>query len=132
VSTKRADRIPPQHADLKFARNNHTGRVHILPYVPDPGEDGYEPEELSFGEGLAQFMTQGPISMLCGTLLRLHPRFHDEHASYVGGDHFTDDDLCIACVMALGDQQWRAFHADNRGSPDMTAAASLIWKRPVI
>jgi hypothetical protein len=23
--------------------------------------------------------------------------------------------LCIACVRALGDQQWRAFHVDNRG-----------------
>lgn len=115
MGTKKAARIPPPHAELKFAQNNHTGKVHIQPYVPEPYEDGHEPVDLGFAEGLAQFMTQGPISMLCGTRLRLHPRFHDEHASYVGGEHFDDDDLCIACVMALGGQQWRAFHADNRG-----------------
>jgi hypothetical protein len=118
MNAKKTDRMPPLGADLKFAQNNHTGRVHILPHAPEPGEGGYEPVDLSFGEGLAQFMTQGPIPMLCGTRLRLHPRFHEEHASYVGGGHFADEDLCIACVLALGDQSWRAFHADNRGPFD--------------
>ena len=26
------------------------------------------------------------------------------------GDGFADGDLCVSCALALGDQQWRAFH----------------------
>jgi hypothetical protein len=72
-----------------------------------------------------------PQRMLCGARLLVGA---DERlaAVWTGGDAFDDDSLCFPCVMALGDQSWRAFHADNRGSPDMTAAESLIWKRPVI
>jgi hypothetical protein len=55
-----------------------------------------------------------PRRMLCGIDL-LTGGADDWPAVWVAGDHFADDDLCIACVLALGDQQWRAFHIDNRG-----------------
>jgi hypothetical protein len=44
-------RVPPPGGDLQFARNTTTGRVHILCYIPERGEPGYEPpQEVGFAE----------------------------------------------------------------------------------
>jgi hypothetical protein len=108
-------RIPPPGADLEFARNTVTGTVHILCHVPERGEPGYtEPEVCaSFAEGLAAMFTT-PRRMLCGVRL-LVGGADDWPAVWVAGDDFADGDLCVSCVLSLGDQQWRAFHVDNRG-----------------
>lgn len=101
--------VPPEGEPLEFVRNKRTGRVHILRHLEDraPGP------AVSFAEGLAKMFTT-PRKMLCPVRLRVGG-FDDFPGTWVGGDHFTDDDLCVACVQALGDQQWRAFHVDNRG-----------------
>ena len=88
--------IPPLDEQLQFARNDQTGRVHILRWCPR-GEPA----------PFAQIVLSTHIDVLCGT--------HLWDTAYVAGDGFADDDLCIACVRALGGQSWRAFHADSRG-----------------
>lgn len=115
-----AVKVPPLGEPLEFARTESTGRVHILPWSPGPEDDGWaEPPAMGFAEGLAMAAAT-PVRTLCGQRLRIALAGSNAVASpgdFIGGDGFTDDDLCIACVRALGDQQWRAFHADNRGSP---------------
>lgn len=111
-------RIPPPGADLEFARNTATGTVHILCHIPQRGEPGYtEPEACaSFAAGLAAMFTT-PRRMLCG-VRRLAGASGDWPAVWEAGNDFADSDLCVSCVQALGDQQWRAFHVDSRGPFD--------------
>ncbi len=62
---------------------------------------------------MVEWVTSRGQPMLCGYHLKYGvPGLRGE---LVGGDHFGDEDLCVPCVQALGDQQRRAFHADNRG-----------------
>ena len=96
--------VPPADADLRFARSK-TGRVHILSWVPGLEDEGWEPVEP--GRWAEALMAKA--LMLCGLRLFLPE-------AMTGGD-FADGDLCYRCVMALGDQQWRAFHVDSRGTP---------------
>jgi hypothetical protein len=110
----KAARIPPDGEQLEFVRNTKTGRVHIMCYGPEsywtsPARDEMDPRAVAVLNWVAQ-----PRRMLCGAKLLVGA---DDRlpAAWATGDHFDDDDLCIACVTALGDQQWRAFHADNRG-----------------
>ena len=88
---------PPPDEQLQFARNGKTGCVHIMHWCP-------RDEPATFAEITLLTHTQ----VLCGVRIW-------GGAVYVAGDGFADDDLCYSCVMARGDQQWRAFHADNRG-----------------
>lgn len=55
-----------------------------------------------------------PRRMLCGVRL-LVGGADDWPAAWEAGDGFADSDLCVSCVLALGDEQWRTFHVDNRG-----------------
>lgn len=110
-----AARIPPESEQLEFARNTKTGCVHILCRGPGrrwapPTRENEDP--LSFS-GVVHDALLAPSRMLCGAKLLVGP-FENLPAVWVGGDHFADDDFCIACVQALGDQSWRAFHPDNR------------------
>lgn len=111
-----AKRIPPPEVDLEFARNTKTSAVHILCYgparewVPSTRPSG-SPAAIVLG-----FYT-APCRMLCGAKLLVGV---DEScpAVWASGDHFPDDDLCFRCVMALGEQQWRAFDSGIRGAAD--------------
>ena len=109
-----AMRIPPLSEQLEFARNTETRRVHVLCSEPArywlPSTWKGNPEAAAI---LGLLST--PCRMLCGAKL-LVGADDSRRAVWEAGDNFTDADLCIACVRALGDQQWRAFHADNRGS----------------
>lgn len=113
-------RVPPLSERLQFARNTKTDRVHILPHVPGPDDpDWKEPPTVGFAEGLMR-AAEAPVVTLCGQRLRIHMAGiasfdKSSPGEFEAGEHFTDDQLCIACVRALGDQQWRAFHVDNRG-----------------
>jgi hypothetical protein len=98
---------------VEFARNIRTGRVHILAWTPGPHDDGFDPRPVTFAEGLAEMMTTRR-RMLCPVSMLLLPGGRGEH---VGGSAFADEELCISCVKALGSEQWRAFHKDNRGEP---------------
>lgn len=89
-------RIPPLDERLQFAKNSKTGCVHIMRWCP-------RDEPAPFAEVVLSALVQ----VLCGTNLW--------DSLYVAGDGFTDDALCIACIRALGDQSWRAFHVDSRG-----------------
>jgi hypothetical protein len=95
--------VPPDDEALQFARSD-TGRVHILSWIPGPDDEGWEPAES--GRWAEALMAK--TLMLCGLRLFLPE-------AKCGGD-FADDDLCSRCIHALGDQQWRAFHADSRGA----------------
>lgn len=105
----------PPLGEMLFARNAETGTVHILCHVPERHEPGWSParEYASFAEGLAD-MFNTPSWMLCG--IRLLVCAGDGPAVWIAGDDFEDGDLCGRCVRALGQQQWQAFHVDNRGS----------------
>ena len=113
-------RIPPMSEQLRFARNTKTDRVHILPHVPGRDDaDWVEPPTVRFAEGLMQ-AAETPVVTLCGQRLRIHMAglaslAKSSPGEFEAGEHLTADQLCIACVKALGDQQWRAFHVDNRG-----------------
>jgi hypothetical protein len=105
------DRIPPPGDQLEFTRNTATGSVHILP----AGTEGIEralPDTEATAAEVLYCVSRRP--MLCGVMLMvgIDDRWP---AVWIGGDHFTDDQLCVRCVRALGDQQNRAFHVDNRG-----------------
>jgi hypothetical protein len=110
------DRIPPPSEPLEFARNTKTGTVHILcseaarRWVPSTREDIGDSETIPAALSM-------PFRMLCGARL-LVSGLEGFPAVWTAGYSFADDDLCIGCVRGLGDQQWRAFHADDRGSPD--------------
>jgi hypothetical protein len=107
-------RIPPLSEQLEFARNTETGRVHILCHGPDRHWIPVTRKDNPEGTAVLNLIS-APCRMLCGA--RLFVSAMDGHqAVWASGDHFADDALCIRCVQALGDQQWRAFHADNRGS----------------
>lgn len=102
--------IPPPCADLTFVRNNRTGRVHIARHLPQPGEPGWaKPRPIPFAEALA-LMFSTPRQMLCGIRLLLTSEIR---ASYTSGNDFADQDLCVTCVYALGDQQVRAFARED-------------------
>jgi hypothetical protein len=107
-------RIPPLSEQLEFARNTETRRVHVLCYGPArdwvPSATREDPKA-----AVMMALISTPCRMLCGAKLFVGVD-DSQRAVWEAGDDFTDDDLCIACVRALGDQQWRAFHADNRGS----------------
>jgi len=110
-------RMPLPGEPLRFARNTRTLTVHIVTHAPEPGEPGAVVREYaSFAEGLADMFTT-PCHMLCGRRL-LVGAFDSYPAVWMAGSEFADDDLCIACVRALGEQSWRAFHSDERGEPD--------------
>jgi len=106
--------LPPMSELLEFAQTASTGTVHIARY----GDQRYwqpwtrllSPEAASIASLISQ-----PCRMLCGTRL-LVSAMTGHQAVWIAGDGFADDALCRPCVLALGDQQWRAFHADNRGS----------------
>jgi hypothetical protein len=106
-------RIPPLSEQLQFARNTTTGRVHIL-VAKGPGRYWVpltrSPEHP--GADLMMGLLTNPCRMLCGAKFLVGAT--DQFPAVRTGGGFDDDDLCIACVQALGDQSWRAFHADNR------------------
>jgi hypothetical protein len=106
-------RIPPEGEPLQFVRNVESGTVHILPVGSDGIERALPDAEVTAAEVL---YCVGRRPMLCGTMLitGFDERFP---ACYTTGYAFTDDQLCVRCVRALGDQSWRAFHADNRDDP---------------
>jgi hypothetical protein len=111
-----AARIPPMSERPEFARYNRTGRIHILCYRPRYGEPGgpeVDPSRPFTAEHLMSALRE-PAEMLCGKVFRVSG-FDEFPGTWASGDEFDDDDLCIRCVQALGDQQWRAFHVDNRG-----------------
>jgi hypothetical protein len=106
-------RVPAEGEPLGFIQQIKTGRVHILPAaspidraLPGPREEATDAELL--------YALAGSRPMLCGTRLIVGPD-RTWPAVHVGGDTFTDDALHAKCVHALGDQQHRAFHVDNRG-----------------
>lgn len=88
--------IPPLDEQLQFAKHKKTGAIHIMSWYPAR-------ETVPFAE--VTFSSR--VLVLCGRTLW--------DPSYAAGDDFPDDALCHRCVHALGDQQWRAFHVDNRG-----------------
>lgn len=103
----RASRIPPESEDLEFIRNTRTGTVHILPWDDSP-------EEIpagDWGDAVAARLASPPPGMLCGT--RLRHGWPGEPGEPV--DEFGDNDLCVACVRALGDQSVRAFEHPQPG-----------------
>jgi hypothetical protein len=106
-------RIPPLSERLEFARNTETRRVHVLCSEPARYWLPVTWEDPKVAMILGLLST--PCRMLCGAKLLVGVDDR-QRAVWEAGDDFDDDDLCIACVRALGDQQWRAFHADNRGS----------------
>jgi len=110
-----ASRIPPPGEQLEFARNTETRRVHIVRYGPTrnwvPSATRESPEAAAI-----MSLISTPCRMLCGAKLLVGVS-DSQRAVWEAGEDFDDDDLCIACVQALGDQQWRAFHADNRSAP---------------
>lgn len=112
----------PDRAEIQFARQARTGRVHVLPYVPDPAEEDERPPVLLASlppspadvaraavagstDVLDAFL--GLVRVLCGYEAYTAPGGRLEH---VGPDGFPDEALCVACVRALGDGAWRAFH----------------------
>lgn len=114
--TKTSERIPPMSEQLEFARNTKTGAVHILCYGPDrlwmPALTREDPKAAAI-----LGLVSSPCRMLCGAKLFVSA-MEGHQAVWASGEDFPDDDLCYPCVRALGDQQWRAFHADNRGNGD--------------
>jgi hypothetical protein len=120
-------RIAPD-GRLEFVRNTKTGRVHILPWMPGEVVTIYKPHDPADTKRFIEAMFER-TPMLCGTKLQVGA---DEYwpGVYVGGDEFADEDLCIACVNALGGQSSLAFHADNRGPADEDF--SIIRKSPMI
>lgn len=107
-------RIPPLSERLEFARNTGTRCVHILPWQMEGFETAL-PGPVTVAQSL-NFLP-GRCPMLCGEKLTLGPDA-GWPAIRVPGDSFADEELCFKCVRALGGQQWRAFHADNRGGDD--------------
>lgn len=109
-------RVPPDGETLRFVRQVRTGAVHIAAWAPEePWHTGWtEPAAgRDWDETIAEWVTSPGPPMLCGYRLKFGvPGLPGELA---GGDGFEDEDLCVACVRALGDQQWRAFHVGNRG-----------------
>ena len=99
--------------ELEFARNTKTGRVHILHDGPERDWVPLTRECAGPAAEVLSMLTE-PLRMLCGARM-LVGAFDNYPAVWVAGDSFADADLCIACVRALGDQQWCAFHVDNRG-----------------
>lgn len=92
------DRVPPEGDELEFARNTRTGQVHVIatPYEEDAGT---EP-----GQFIQALLSRTP--MMCGARLFLG---WDDGDEAVRVSAFADDDLCVPCVQALGDQAPRAF-----------------------
>ena len=113
TETRSARRIPPESELLEFARTSTTGTVHVVGYGPDsywvPLLRRENPEAAAI-----LGLLSSPRRMLCGTRL-LVSSVDGQQAVWESGDAFADDDLCEGCVRAMGDQSWRAFHADNRG-----------------
>jgi hypothetical protein len=102
----------PADAELEFAQNTKTGTVHILQYSPPPCLD-HSPVTMPFAAGL-EAMANHRTTMLCGRRLWLEP--WGKAGDRV--DVFDDDDLCIGCVTAMGDQSARAFEHRQPGDPD--------------
>lgn len=100
--TTASTRIPPESEELEFIENTRTGTVHILPWDDRP------PEKIPEGTlgDVAFVLLTGPAPlMLCGTRLRhTWPGAPGQPVS-----EFPDENLCRACVRALGDQSVRAF-----------------------
>jgi hypothetical protein len=109
----RPSRIPPLREPLEFVRNSRTGRVHILEWTPGPYDEDYEPVSVTMAQALSGLVVARE-RMLCGIAIRLLPGGTRRTGEKIGGE-FADEDLCIPCVHALGDQQWRAFHVASRG-----------------
>jgi hypothetical protein len=107
------DRIPPDGEPLEFVQTIETGTVHIVCYGPDrfwtpASTTGLPAEAQAFLN-----MVRTPCRMLCGAKLLVSA--HDFSQAVWSDGRFPDDDLCVSCVKALGGQQSRAFHVDNRG-----------------
>lgn len=112
----RIDRIPPAGEPLEFVRTLKTGTVHIVCYGPD--RHWTPATETDIPEDAQAFLriVRTPCQMLCGAKLLVAS--HDFSQAIWTDGRFPDDDLCISCVAALGDQQSRAFHVDNRGDDE--------------
>lgn len=110
-----SQRIPPSSERLDFAENIRTGTVHIAcsrearAWIPSTRAD--------VGSQATLGLLSSPCRMLCGIKELVTPNEAGPFA-WISGDDFKDDALCAACVRALGDQQWRAFHVDNRKPGD--------------
>jgi hypothetical protein len=107
----------PDHADLEFAQQARTGRVHVLPYIPDPWEDGapvmltgFLPEMPAVPADAEVVVDAilGRVKVLCGYQGYTAP---GGRLQYVGREHFEDDAFCASCIRALGDKSWRAFES---------------------
>jgi hypothetical protein len=108
----RADRIPPEHEQLEFARNTKTQRVHIL---CSKETRAWTPVTRMNKDASAMLsLISDPCRMLCGVKLIVGSGGNEFPALWQDGG-FDDGDLCMSCVQVLGDESWRAFHADNRG-----------------
>jgi hypothetical protein len=115
--TEHASRIPPPGEDLEFARHTGTGTVHILAWIPDPdwrdvqGAKGcvsvahLTPEQV--GDLVVNRRT-----MLCGQAFSFGDYGHRAKPVEV----FADEDICMSCVRALGDQSSRAFEHPQPGA----------------
>jgi hypothetical protein len=102
--------IPPLGARLEFTRNNKTGTVHVMPHGLESWPSGFR--GMNVAADAEKYVNALVMPrMLCGA--RAWPSHTRSDLGMVVTD-FSDDDLCARCVRALGDQSWRAFHADNR------------------
>jgi hypothetical protein len=102
--------VPLPGEPLDFVLNTRTGCVHVVPR--DAGAPADVPPG-EWGQAVAATLAGPPPQMMCGTRLRYG--WPGAAGEWVNGGNFTDEDLCVPCVHALGDQSWRAFHSDNRG-----------------
>jgi hypothetical protein len=107
-----ASRIPPMSEQLQFARNTKTQCVHVL--CSEETRHWVPVTRMNKEASAMLSLISDPCRMLCGVKLRVSSAELEHVAVWQGGD-FEDDDLCISCVQALGDDSWRAFHDDNRG-----------------
>jgi hypothetical protein len=108
----------PDHADLEFAQQARTGRVHVLPYRPERWEEdappvmlaGFLPEMPTDPAGAEAVVDAilGRVKVLCGYQGYTAP---GGSLQYVGREHFEDDAFCVSCIRALGDKSWRAFES---------------------
>lgn len=96
--------------DLEFVRNGR-GAVHVIAACGDP-ERGYAPEKPWPAHLKAEMADMGPVwalatspvLALCGMVIKTAEGFPGEWV-----ETFPDEDLCIRCHHALGDNAYLAF-----------------------
>jgi len=106
----RDNRIPPPDERLEFVRNNTSRAVHILCGGADRIASISAPPGAA--EVIAHLVTA--YRTLCGARTLVGEHDSDPWV-WMGQEEFPDEALCRSCVQALGDQQNRAFHQDERG-----------------